>query len=153
MTLSETSSSLSKFRKAAPEFQQTFVTPTQDLTRFVATIVAAGQIQEGCLTIEQVVFEPTHLIALLNRYAIAPRYGRGLSVSADSQDEVESLLHAAFRDAIDFLFVPKPKAFVIYGDHDEFATFYSHRRSYLNRVAGALLSQGVVTVRDYVRRL
>jgi hypothetical protein len=117
MILSETSASLSKFRKAAPKFQQTFMTPSQDLKRFVATIVSTGQLQGGCLTVEQVVFEPTHLIALLGPYAIAPRYGRGLSLSADGQDEVESLLHAAFRDAIDFLFVPKPKAFMIYGDH------------------------------------
>jgi hypothetical protein len=75
MTLSETSASSSKFRKAPPEFQQTFVTSTQDFKRFVATIVSAGQLQAGCLTIEQVVFEPTHLIALLNRYTPSPVTG------------------------------------------------------------------------------
>ena len=153
MTLSETQASLKQLRRAAPGFQQTFETPFKELKRFVATIVSAGHLQGGCLTIDQVVFEPTHLIDLLNRYSIPPRYGRGLSLTAVGQDEVEVLLHASFSDSIDFLFFPKPKSFVIYADHDEFTTFYAHTRSNLNRIAKALSGKQVRTIQNYERRL
>jgi hypothetical protein len=149
MTLSETQASLKQLRRAAPGFQQTFQTPFKELKRFVVTI----HLQGGCLTIDQVVFEPTHLIDLLNRYWIPPQYGRGLSLTAVGQDEVEVLLHAAFSDSIDFLFFPKPKSFVIYADHDEFTTFYAHTRSNLNRIAKALSGQQVKTIQNYEWRL
>ena len=151
MTLSETRASLNQIRRTAPRFQQTFC--LKDWKRSVATIVSAGEIQGGWLTIDQVVFEPTHLIDLLNRYSIPPRYGRGLSLTAVGQDEVEVLLHAAFSDTIDFLFFPKPKSFVIYADHDEYTTFYAHTRSNLNRIAKALSGQQVRTIQNYERRL
>lgn len=58
MTLSKTSASLKKLRTSAPGFQQTFEIHLEDLKRFVATIVSAGQFQGGRLTVDQVVFEP-----------------------------------------------------------------------------------------------
>jgi hypothetical protein len=151
MTLSETRASLNQIRRTAPRFQQTFC--LKDWKRSVATIVSAGEIQGGCLTIDQVVFEPTHLIELLNRYSIPARYGRGLSLTAVGQDEVQMLLHAAFRDGMDFVFFPNPKSFVMYADHDDFTTFYAQTRSSLNRIAKALLDQELGTIQHYERRL
>jgi hypothetical protein len=117
----------------------------------VATIVSAGRLQGGRLTIDHVVLEPKHLLDLLKRYSITPRYERGLSLTAAGQDEAEELLHAAFSDPMDFLFVPKPKSFTIYADHDEFTTFYAHTRANLNRVARALSGQQVKTIQGYER--
>jgi hypothetical protein len=123
------------------------------LKPFVATIISAGRIQGGCLTIDQAVFEPKNLIDMLSHYSIPPRYGRGSSVTAVGRDEVEALLQAAFSDWVDFLFLPEPKSFAIYADHDAFATFYAHTRSNLNRIAKALSEQPVKTIRGYERRL
>lgn len=45
--------------------------------------------------------------------------------------------------------MPAPKPFVIYADHDEYATFYANTRSNLNRVTDALLTQGFEEVSGY----
>jgi hypothetical protein len=63
-----------------------------------------------------------------------PRDVRGISLTAAGQQEIETLLHAAFSDSIDFIFVPEPRPFAIYADHDEFTTFFAHTRSNLNHV-------------------
>lgn len=152
MTLSTTPASLKQLRRTAPAFQQTFLTPHADLKRFASTIVSAAECQEAGLTVTQSVFEPTHLFDLLSRYSIPRQPGQGLSLTAAGPDEADQLLHAALSDTIDFLFIPKPKSFVIYADHDEFTTFFAHTRSNLNLVTKALSSQGV-KVQDYERRL
>ena len=81
------------------------------------------------MAIEQAVFEPKHWIDLLTRYSLPPRYAKGVSVTATGQQELEELLHTAFTDWFDFLFVPTPKPFVIYADHDEYTTFCANTRS------------------------
>jgi hypothetical protein len=156
MTLSEATGTLKKFRRTAWKFQQTFLTPKQSLPSYVAGIISANeQMKSGCLTIEQAVFEPTHLINLLASYSLPPRsrYGCGLSLSATGQQEVEMLLLAVFSDWIDFIFVPEPKSFAIYADHDEYTTFFAHTRSNLNRVVKALAEGGFKMIPDYERRL
>ena len=81
-----------------------------------------------------------------------PRYECGVSFTATGQEEVRLLLHAIFSDWVDFIFVPEPKSFAIYADHDEYTTFFAHTRSNLNRVVNAL-SDGFKTVPEYERRL
>jgi hypothetical protein len=110
-------------------------------------------LKSGCLTLEQVVFDPEHLVALLSSKAIPPRYERGVSLAATGRGEIEALLCAVLGDWIDFSFVPEPKSFAIYADHDEYTTFYSHTRSNLNRVTQALLSKGFQEVQGYERQL
>jgi hypothetical protein len=66
---------------------------------------------------------------------------------------VEELLHTAFSDWFDFLFVPTPKPFVIYADHDEYTTFYANTRSNLNRVVQALSAKGFEEIAEYKRQL
>ena len=100
---------------------------------------------------DQVIFEPTNLISLFSGYSILPQYGHGWSITAEGRHEVEAVLYAALRDAVDFIFVPKPALFAIFADHDNFTTFYAHTRSNLNRVAEALTRGGFESVHDYQR--
>jgi hypothetical protein len=90
---------------------------------------------------------------LLTRYSLPPRYGKGVSVTAVGPQEVQELLYTAFTDWFDFVFVPTPKPFVIYADHDEYTTFFANVRSNLNRVVGALVVQGFEQVAEYKRQL
>lgn len=153
MTVSEAPGAVKQIRKKAWKFQQTFQTPLNNLPAFVKIIVESQGLQGATLTIDQVVFEPKHLISLLTRHSIAVRYQRGLSISARGQEEVGSLLEAALSDSVDFVFIPEPKATVIFADHDEFTTFFANTRSNLNRVVTQLSDQRFKTIRDYERRL
>jgi len=154
MTLSENPAALKEFRRTTWKFQQTFQTPLKNLQAFVSTIVSAAEPwRAGCLTIEQAVFEPGHLVALLAKNSIPSRYERGVSLTAAGQEEIEALLCAVLGDWIDFIFVPQPKSFAIYADHDEYTTFYAQTRSNLNRVVKALSDRGFQIVQGYEREL
>jgi hypothetical protein len=83
MTLSEAPGTLKKFRRSPWKFQQTFLTPMQSLQGFVTAIVSANQqMKSACLTIEQVVFEPSHLINLLASHSLPQTYGCDVSLTA-----------------------------------------------------------------------
>jgi hypothetical protein len=153
MTLSEAPGAVKQFRKKAWRFQQTFATPLENLRAFVSTIVSSQESRGGCLTIDQVVFKPEHLIHLLGNYSIQPQYAHGTSITAHTQTEAAELLEAALGDWIDFIFSPVPKSIVIFADHDEYTTFFANTRSNLNRVVAALSAQGFKEIRDYQRRL
>src|SRR5262245_17803853 len=67
MTLSESPGSLKRFRRTPWRFQQTFRTPLKKLQPFVATIVSTHEpFQTASITIDEVVFEPKHLMSLLS---------------------------------------------------------------------------------------
>jgi hypothetical protein len=153
MTLSETPGAVKQFRKKGWRFQQTFLTPVQNLRPFVTTIVSAHELQGGCLTIDQAIFEPRRLITLLGKHSIPPQHRHGTSITANTQAELAALLEAAFADPLDFVFTPAPKPFVIFADHDEYTTFFANTRSNLNSVVTALSAQGFKEIRDYERRL
>jgi hypothetical protein len=153
MKVSETPSGLKQIRKASWKFQQTFKTPLNNLQPFVASILSTASPEIACVTIEQTVFEPKRWMDLLTRYSLPPRYGKGVSVTAVGPQEVQELLYTAFTDWFDFVFVPTPKPFVIYADHDEYTTFFANVRSNLNRVVGALVVQGFEQVAEYKRQL
>jgi hypothetical protein len=154
MNLVENPAALKKFRRTAWKFQQTFETPLKDLKRFVSTIdQAAGPWRSASITIELAVFDPTHLIDLMNANSIPPRYQRGVSIIAVGLEESEALLEAALGDWVDFIFVPEPRSFAIYADHDEFTTFFAQNRSNLNRVVQALSGEGFKLESEYQRKL
>jgi hypothetical protein len=153
MTLSEAPGAVKQFRRKAWKFQQTFQTPLRNVGPFVKTIVSNRGFQKACLTIDQVVFEPENLITLLRNHSISAPCRRGTSLGAVGQEEIVSLLGAAFGDGVDFIFTPEPKPFVIFADHDEYATFFANTRSNLNRVVKDLSAGGFKTVRDYERHL
>jgi hypothetical protein len=81
------------------------------------------------------------------------RYTRDTSLTAAGQQELQTLLHAIFSDWIDFIFVPEPRSFAIYADHDEYTTFFAHTRSNLNQVVTTLVEKRFKMVPDYDRRL
>ena len=153
MNVSDAPSALKQIRKASWKLQQTFKTPLNNLQPYVAAILSAASPETACVTIEQAIFEPKHWIDLLTRYSLPPRYSKGVSVTAVGAEEMQELLHTAFTDWFDFLFVPTPKPFVIYADHDEYTTFYANTRSNLNRVVAALVAQGFEEVAEYRRQL
>jgi hypothetical protein len=148
MEFPNTPGALKQLRRNATKFERTFRTPLE----FVSAIVSTNQsLRAARVTIEQAVFEPEHWIALLGRYSLAPAYQKGTSVTAVGQKEIEELLQTALSDWLDFIFVPDPKAFVIYSDHDEYTTLYANTRSNLNRVAEPLLAGGFQEVSGYRR--
>lgn len=154
MTLSPTPGALKRFRQAVWRFQQTFHTPLKDLDRFVSTIFSAhGPPDKGCVTIDQVVFEPRILNALLAEHSIAGGLGRDVTLDATGRQEVEGLLRSTLGDWIDFLFVPQPKPYVIYADHDEYTTFYANSKGNLSKIVHALSEGGFKRIEDYERSL
>jgi hypothetical protein len=154
MTLSSTPGTLKSFRRSPWKFQQTFLTPLKDLERFVSTILSAHPPPEtACVTIDEVVFEPRTLNAFLAQHSISGDLARDVSLEAVGPQEVEALLRSTLADWIDFLFVPTPKPFVIYADHDEYTTFYASSKGNLSKVVDALSGKGFQKVEDYERHL
>ncbi len=154
MTAMQTIGAMKRFRRTSWKFQQTVQTPMEDLNGFVSTIVSAhGHIENAIVTIDQVVFDTVHLNALMPRGDSKCKLARDFSISTDGAQEVESLLSAAFADWIDFSFVPMPKPFVIYADHDEYVTFYANTKSHLNKIIEPLSSHGYRLVPDWTRNL
>ena len=152
MKLIEAPDSLKKFRKTAWEFQQTFQTPLKNLEPFVTLIVSAGDIETAQLNVAEVVFEPKHLTSALRQYLIPGEFRRDRAFVAESRGEVQCLLLAALSDWLDFAFVPKPTKFAIYADHDEYVTFYAHRRGILNGLITALEAEDFERVPNWQRR-
>src|SRR5215510_6234956 len=90
MRLSQLDGTLKRFRRTPWRFQQTFQTPLKNLKPFVATISSSLEHLSGaCMTIDQVVFEPKHLISLLEGHSLPPQYGHELSITAESKLEAE----------------------------------------------------------------
>jgi len=152
VTSSEALETLERFRENPWEFHQTFETPLRNLAPFVARIVSAGgPLRAGSLVIDLVVFEPRTLIDMLTTYSIPLKYGRGLCLRAEGQQEVEEVPRVVLNDWVDFLFVSEPQTLAIYADHDEFTTIYAHTRAELARVAGPLRDDGFNVEGLYVR--
>jgi hypothetical protein len=129
-----------------------FHTPLNDLDRFVGTILSTdADIEQAVVTIGQVVFEPKQLLSFFSGDAKPPPIEEDCSLAATSRQEVLKLLTAAFADWIDFAFVPSPKPFVIYADHDEYATFFSNTKSNLNLMVPILAAAGFRQIANWQR--
>jgi hypothetical protein len=152
MKVTHTAGTLKRFRRTPWKFQITFQTPLKQLEAFVAGIVESGEPPESAaLTIDQVVFDPRHLdVLVIERNGESP-LKRGDTIAAVGPDEVADLLKAGLADWIDFTFVPQPKRFVIYADHDEYCTVFANSGSNLNRVVASLGATGFEPVRDWLR--
>jgi len=114
--------------------------------------LAHGQINEASITIDEIVFGTERLAALTTGTYSLP-LTRESSISARGPEEVENLLVAAFMDGPDFVFIPTPKPFVFYSDHDDWITFYSNTKSHLNRIIEPMASHGYKLVQNWVREL
>jgi hypothetical protein len=140
---------MKKFKRTQWRFQQTFQTPLNDLDRFVEMILSTVEPRAALLTIDEYVFVPVHVPALFT-VDVRQQLAHDWSIEADSSDTAR-LLRASFDDWLDFLFVPEPKPFVIYADHDEYATFYANSKSNLNSVVLPLERAGFIMVHDWQR--
>jgi hypothetical protein len=153
MKLSATPGSLKRLRRVPWRFQSTFLAPFLNLQPFVATVISGRkEIQNATITIDSVIAEPRNLNAVLANHALPPSLQRESAVEVAGNHEVGALLQAALRDSVDFWFVPTPKTFVFYADHDEYVTFFASSKSNLNGVVEPLLKQGFKAV-DYERNL
>ena len=102
------------------------------------------------VTIEQVVFTPDHFEKLLIAHKLPLDY-RDNGVVAETRQEASALLVAALGGWLDFFFVPEPKRFILYADHDEYTTLYAPRKGALSAIGGALIKAGFKEDPDYVR--
>jgi hypothetical protein len=153
MTLTQTPGALKRFRRTPWRFQQTVERPHADgLAAFVSTITAAhGHIEEATITLDQIVFRTERMTALCPPGSPLPLV-RESSISVRVED-VGALLVAAFMDGPDFIFIPSPKPFVFYADHDDWITFYTNTKSHLNHIIDPLASNGYKLVQSWQREL
>jgi len=113
---------IKKFHRTPWRFQQTFHTPLQNLAAFTATILdSLDQVDSGTVMIDSVIMEAKKLEALLLSHQLQHDLRHDSSIIAQTSAEVQPLLLAALGDGVDFLFVPTPKPFVLYADHDEYS--------------------------------
>ncbi len=142
-----------KFRTKTWKFQQTFRTPLKDLDRFTNAILSSmHEIRGARLAIYTSVFDPKELHGLLRASALPTDLPRDRVIHAAGREEFTSLLRATLAGWVDFAFIPDPKTFCIYADHDEDITFFAATRGNLNRAVKPLREQGFKVVEDYIRK-
>lgn len=154
MLVTQNSGALKKFRRTPWRFQQTMEIPQgfEAHQKFASAIIAAlGEFQEATVTIDEIVFGAECLTALCPADA-HPSLTKDVSISVGREDAC-ALLSAAFTDGPDFVFLPSPKPFVCYADHDQWITFYSNTKSQLNHIIKPLASCGYELVKDWQREL
>jgi hypothetical protein len=134
-------------------FQQTFRTPLKQLEAFAATVLTAhAPIETGRVNVEQVVFTPKNLEALLTDHRLPLTYGPDWTITTSDQNETAALIEAAWGDWLDFYFTPAPKRYHILADHDEYTTIFAATKGHLAKVATALSGAGFSRVEGYERK-
>ena len=124
------------------------------LDPFVSSILSGTKhIEAAAVTIDQYVFEPKNLAGLVTARNLPASYTHDWTITVEGKDEVNALLKACLSDWLDFWFVPSPKPFVIYADHDEYTTIYAATKSNLNHVANRLATAGFKRVTGFQRKL
>ncbi len=154
MIVTHSTGVIKKFRRTPWRFQQTVQIPeANDREEFISTITTADkQITEGTVIIDQIVFTTERMTALCPMGSALP-LTRETSLSSETAEELRALLIAAFWDGVDFIFIPSPKPFVCYADHDDWITFYTNTTSNLNHIINPLEARGYKLVRDWRREL
>jgi hypothetical protein len=116
-----------RLRESPFPFQQTYVTPRTDVSRFVRTLLAPFEFGEAAIWIETIIFNPNELIDYLHSLGIDTDESELNSsvIHASNASEASSLLERVLTDWIDFVFIPSPNEFVIYADHDNYTTIFS----------------------------
>ena len=134
-------------------FQKTFRTPVKQLGAFAATVLGANAaIESGSVNVEQVVFTPKNLEALLADHRLPLSYGRDWTITASGQHETAALLEAAWGDGLDFYFTPRPTRFQIFADHDEYTTIFAATKGHLTKVTAALTGARFSRMDGYKRK-
>lgn len=133
---------LKQLRKNTPQFQRTYLTPFDNLDGFVSAILSQAESDGATLTIDQVVFDTDNLDAVVERDTGCSLESDGVTFHANGAASVQALLISALSDPIDFLYIPSPKVFMIYADHDGYTTFYANTKPNFNKVKVPLDSKG-----------
>lgn len=141
MIVTPTSGALKKFRRTPWRFQQTIERGRPDgIDQLLSLIIRSHQdISGGTVTIDEIVFDTERLGSVCPAHTTI---AHDCSVTAQSPEELHTLLAAALWDGPDFLCVPSPKPFVFYADHHDRITFYANTKSHLNHVIEPLASHG-----------
>jgi hypothetical protein len=152
MTVSNTPGIIKKFKRTSWSCQMTFVTPLKKLDAFVPAILSANvRLDQASVTIDEQVFEPKNLRALLSRHMLSEPLTHDTTLTVEDHNHVSELLRTALSDWVDFLFVPVLKLFVLYADHDEYCTFYANTKNNLERIRLSLRNKGFQEVENYKR--
>ncbi len=140
-----------RLREVPFPFQTTYITPLKDLPEFVGTILTQFGIDEGAVWIEQIVFEPRELIWYLRGRGFVCDEGQlnRAVLQAENKVEVAELLECVLGQWANFAFIPAPKEFVIYADHDEYTTIFARSAESLRALQSRMESKGFKTVTDW----
>ena len=151
MKISLASSKGWRLREAPFPFQQTYVTPLTDLSRFVHALLAPFEISTAEIWIEQIIFKPEELIDYLSSHGITTDEGalNRAVIHAEDGSEAATLLECVLSQWTDFAFIPSPKKFVIYADHDEFTTVFMASDQLLASLRSDMKLQGFKAVDDW----
>jgi hypothetical protein len=155
MQIVETPGATQRLRRSvghSRQFQETFRTPPKQLATFAATVLAAhAPIESGSVNVDQVVFTPKRLEALLSDHRLPLTYGQDWTITASGPQEATALLQAVWGDWLDFWFTPAPKRYHIFADHDEYTTIFAATKGHLAKVTAALANTGFSRVDRYER--
>jgi hypothetical protein len=137
-----------RLRETPFPFQQTYGTPLTDLSRFVNTLLAPYEISDAEIRIEQIIFTPNELIEYLSLHGIATDEGalNRAVIHAEGALEATTLLECVLSQWTDFAFIPSPKKFVIYADHDEYTTVFTASGQLLASLRSDMELQGFKAV-------
>jgi hypothetical protein len=141
-----------RLREAPFPFQQTFGTPLKDLSRFVRSLLAPFEISKAAVWVETIVFTPNDLIDYLNAFGFSSDEGKlnRSIIQAENASEAATLLECVLSQWIDFAFIPSPKNFVIYADHDEFTTIFTLSKELLNSIRSDMNLQGFKEIENWM---
>jgi hypothetical protein len=139
-------------RRLAGPFQRTFETPLKHLPSF-SEILLRGDVTSGHVFVDAVIFDAKHIEALLASHAISGMQIQDSTITASGPFECRALLTAALGDSIDFYFCPVPKRFLLFADHDEYVTLYTHKRGQLSQIEDTLTTAGVREITGFERAL
>ena len=141
-------------RRRAGQFQRTFQTPLDRLPAFTDILLPDDSaVRSGAVFVETVVFEPARLLKLLTVHGLGGVHVQGATITADGPSDCRALLTAALGDSIDFYFMPEPKQFLLYADHDEYVTVFTHKKGPLSQIADGLAAIAVKEVAGFERSL
>ncbi len=149
--ISQPTNVVQQFRNNPWRYQQTFLTPLKDLSRFVSSFLALYSFEKAEISTDQVVFEPRNVIKLFESHSLHVENPYNFTVVANGQHDIAELLEAVLGNWMDFVFVPSPQHLAIYADHDEYTTFYTPTEDGLQLLTTTLKEAGFKAVVNYTR--
>ncbi|MEK6397606.1 MAG: hypothetical protein V4734_05935 [Terriglobus sp.] len=152
LALGNVGDQITRFKASPPRYEQTFLTPLNDLKRFVSTLLSPFQDKEAAVLIDTVVFVPYELLEYLATEGFTPQeFLRNVQITAFDEHTLASLLEATLGEWIDFLFLPRSGKFALYADHDEFTTLFSDDLSVIEIIQNAMAKAEFKFIDSYKR--